>query len=592
MAEHYDGARAVATVTAESAAAGRWIVDNAPSPRYPIYTRANVGEVFPEVVQPLSWTLWGIRHAEPGWREAFANLGAFDLTEFTPDRMEVLGVFGGYCYLNVSASRIFGTRTPGMSAEAIDASFFGGQPDVPAYVEAATDVSAVHSERLGAMLGWLFSVESLPDLDAMRAEVEGWRAARPDLGTADDAALLAHVEALCAAMFRKLWVRHIEATYHSMIPAGVIAGVCAAVGRGELAADILTSDALVDSARPAHALWALSRQVKASPVLGALFDAGADGLEARLRRHAPDFAEAFDGFLRAFGFRGPMEWEMRSRAWEIDRATPLAAIERMRGAGDDESPAARAERRQVAKAAAVADVEALLAGDEATLGQFRAAVAAAGRFFAARERTKTSAAMLIHEMRMAMWELGARFVARGLFERADQFGLLTLDEWRAALADASGVAATVAARGAEEARLAAREPPFIVDGVVPPLDSFRVRGGGAAEGKAASGALLQGVPGCAGVARGVARIVHDPAEPGDMEPGDILVAPHTDPAWTPLMAAAGAVVVNVGATVSHAVIVARELGVPCAVSVTGATALIPEGAMIEVDGGAGTVRIL
>jgi pyruvate,water dikinase len=72
----------------------------------------------------------------------------------------------------------------------------------------------------------------------------------------------------------------------------------------------------------------------------------------------------------------------------------------------------------------------------------------------------------------------------------------------------------------------------------------------------------------------------------------VLVAPITDPSWTPLFVPAGAIVVDVGAQMSHAVIVSRELGIPAVVSVTGATQRITDGAMVEVDGNAGVVRIL
>ena len=91
------------------------VVDNEPSQRYPIYTRGNVGEVFPEAVAPLSWTLAGIPAAEPGWRDALVRFGAFDLDEFEPDNLNALGVFGGYCYLNVTISRILAVRTPGLT---------------------------------------------------------------------------------------------------------------------------------------------------------------------------------------------------------------------------------------------------------------------------------------------------------------------------------------------------------------------------------------------------------------------------------------------------------------------------------------------
>ena len=94
------------------------------------------------------------------------------------------------------------------------------------------------------------------------------------------------------------------------------------------------------------------------------------------------------------------------------------------------------------------------------------------------------------------------------------------------------------------------------------------------------------------VARGIARIVLDPSDEREFEAGYVLVAPNTDPSWTPLFMSAAAVVVDVGGQISHAVIVSRELGVPCVVSVTNATRRIPEGAMVEVDGDRGVVTVL
>ena len=140
------------------------------------------------------------------------------------------------------------------------------------------------------------------------------------------------------------------------------------------------------------------------------------------------------------------------------------------------------------------------------------------------------------------------------------------------------------------AELARRIPPFYFVGEQPPLDDWPMRG--AAMAQVAAGDVLTGLGGCPGVATGRARVVTDPGDPRGLEPGDVLVAPLTDPSWTPLFVAADAVVVDVGAVMSHAIIVSRELGIPCAVSVTDATRRIPDGALIEVDGGAGTVRIL
>lgn len=84
----------------------------------------------------------------------------------------------------------------------------------------------------------------------------------------------------------------------------------------------------------------------------------------------------------------------------------------------------------------------------------------------------------------------------------------------------------------------------------------------------------------------------DPSDPLALEPGDIMIAPNTDPGWTPLFMTAGGVVVNVGGQISHSIIVSRELGLPCVVSIENATSLIPDGALVEVNGDTGQVTIV
>ena len=107
-----------------------------------------------------------------------------------------------------------------------------------------------------------------------------------------------------------------------------------------------------------------------------------------------------------------------------------------------------------------------------------------------------------------------------------------------------------------------------------------------------AGDVLAGMPGCPGQAEGIARVVLDSNDPFALEPGDILIAPITDPSWTPLFVPAAGVVVDVGAPLSHAIIVSRELGIPCVISATGATRRIPNGARVRVDGSTGVVTVL
>lgn len=89
---------------------------------------------------------------------------------------------------------------------------------------------------------------------------------------------------------------------------------------------------------------------------------------------------------------------------------------------------------------------------------------------------------------------------------------------------------------------------------------------------------------------GRARVVLDPAG-ARLEPGEILVAPSTDPGWTPLFMTAAGLVMEMGGAMSHGAVVAREYGIPAVVGLAGATEQITDGAWIEVDGGAGTVTL-
>jgi pyruvate,water dikinase len=109
---------------------------------------------------------------------------------------------------------------------------------------------------------------------------------------------------------------------------------------------------------------------------------------------------------------------------------------------------------------------------------------------------------------------------------------------------------------------------------------------------AVAGQPMSGVPASPGVVTGTARIIRDPSDPEALQIGDVLVAPFTDPAWTPLFVTASAVVVEVGAPMSHAMIVCREFGIPCVTAVVGICDRIDDGAIVHVNGNTGTVTLV
>jgi pyruvate,water dikinase len=100
---------------------------------------------------------------------------------------------------------------------------------------------------------------------------------------------------------------------------------------------------------------------------------------------------------------------------------------------------------------------------------------------------------------------------------------------------------------------------------------------------------LDGIGASPGVITATARVMLDPQD--DFEPGEVLFAKSVDPGWSPILACAGAIVLDSGGLMSHGAVVARELGIPCVAGVRSGTLLARSGRQVTVDGSAGTVSL-
>lgn len=103
---------------------------------------------------------------------------------------------------------------------------------------------------------------------------------------------------------------------------------------------------------------------------------------------------------------------------------------------------------------------------------------------------------------------------------------------------------------------------------------------------------LKGIPASSGIARGKAKILTSPRDINKVCPGDVIVAPSTNPLFTPAILIASAIVTEVGGVLSHAAIVSREAGIPCVVGVKNATKIIQDNQMVEVNGQDGLIKTL
>lgn len=310
------------------------------------------------------------------------------------------------------------------------------------------------------------------------------------------------------------------------------------------------------SARSVEAMQRLVLAAQRDPKVTALLAEPGERL-GKLAVEAPEFHAAVLAELALIGHRGPAELEMRSISYADDPELLVRMVARAMSATGTPQPQ---HDRIPLHAKPIAQL--------------------AARQLRDREVRRDKVVRANWVLRNLMREYGRRSVEAGIFETIDDVFYLLVDELDALPAD---VGALVARRRAEQRRLVGVVPPTVFSGSWQPTT--------AAPAVLASGETLSGVGVCGGKVRGRVRIVR-PETIDDLQPGEILVAEVTDVGYTAAFCYAAAVVTELGGPMSHAAVVAREFGFPCVVDVQGATTSLPPGALVEVDGASGEIRVL
>ncbi len=569
----------------------RWITDWEPSKRFTLYTRANSGEVLPGPCSPLGWDLVFEKGVAPGWEDGVIRWGCFTKDETDEERPEYIACFGGYFYLNAAMLRIVGVRTPGLSPETTDAAFLGDHPDIPPYVAQEGDERPELTAKIEETMGWIMTATSEPEeLTEDREKILSVIASRPDLGAASNEELVARARSMSPLIREFFEPYYIYGTAASVGP-GILAELLAEVDPS-LPGRLITGLGGIDSAPPSHELWSLSRTVSSSETLTNAFEGGMESLRERLEAsdEGNAFLSALGDFISEHGARGPGEWDARAATWEINPDVTFAAVDAMRHADESLSPDNRHLAAVQIRENAEREARDALAGSDEALSTLEMALRVCKIFIPTRERTKLTEMLAVHEIRLPMYELGNRMAKSGILQKPQDVFLLLDSEIDAFIADPEGMKDIITARSEDYEELKKLQDPFIIIGDVPPLSEWEQRDSSAEP--VAEGEELTGIPGSPGTVTGKARVITDPSDPRGLEPGEILVAPITDPSWTPLFVPAAAVVVEVGAPLSHAVIVSREFGVPCVTAVHQAASRISNGTIITVNGDTGSVTVL
>ncbi|WP_084270587.1 sugar epimerase family protein [Mycobacterium avium] len=310
------------------------------------------------------------------------------------------------------------------------------------------------------------------------------------------------------------------------------------------------------SARSVEAMQRLVVAAQRDPNVARVLTEPGERLD-KLAVDAPEFHAAVLAELALIGHRGPAELEMLSTSYADD---PELLV------------------RMVAKA--MAATAAPPPQHPRIPLQAKPIAALTARQLRDREARRDKVVRANWVLRALLREYGRRLTHAGVFGSADDVFYLLVDELDALPAD---VAAVVARRRAEHRRLAGIAPPTVFSGSWQPTAT--------SVPALAGGGTLRGVGVCGGRVRGRVRIVR-PETIDDLQPGEILVAEATDVGYTAAFCYAAAVVTELGGPMSHAAVVAREFGFPCVVDVQGATKSLPPGALVEVDGATGEIRVL
>jgi len=342
-------------------------------------------------------------------------------------------------------------------------------------------------------------------------------------------------------------------------------------------------------------LWALASRIRTDDVSAAALRAGAPRDLADSYRRGdlpPALQSALAGFLARHGHRAVAEIDLGMPRWSDDPAHLLGVLTNYLRlddtAPDGTAPDGTAPDAQFARAARAAEaacaavVERVRRRSRPRAALVGFALRRARQLAGARETHKDYLIRILAAARAELAAVGSELAGRGLLDVADDVFFLDLAQVRSAL-DGADHRDVVAARREEYRRELRRRhvPRVLLSDGTEPETLLRTT--------ATDPGTLVGSPASAGVVTAPARVVLDPVG-AHLEPGEILVAPSTDPGWTPLFLTAGGLVMEMGGPISHGAVVAREYGIPAVVGVPDATTRIRTGDVVTVDGAAGLVR--
>jgi pyruvate,water dikinase len=336
------------------------------------------------------------------------------------------------------------------------------------------------------------------------------------------------------------------------------------------------------------ALWSLAKQVQIDPAITHLLQQTPPVRLAEDYRNGslpPLLQHGLATFLAIYGHRSVAELDLGVPRWSEDPAYVLGILASYQEIRDPVLSPDMQFRRAAEEAEVMMSELTRRARRKSWLrGLLVSFFLGRARALAGlREMPRFCFTLLLARARALLWPVGEELVRLGPLEVAGDIFFITLLEAHEALAGTDMRALASARRADFERELARRHVPLVLlsDGTEPTIQPDIT---GLAHN------TLQGTPASPGIVTAPARVILDP-HGASIAPGEILVAPSTDPGWTPLFLTAGGLVMEMGGAMAHGAIVAREYGIPAVVAVPQSTERITTGMILTVDGAAGTIFI-
>jgi phosphohistidine swiveling domain-containing protein len=352
-----------------------------------------------------------------------------------------------------------------------------------------------------------------------------------------------------------------------------------------------------------RALWQLSRQaLEVAAVRQVLTQQPADLVAVALEatREGREFLGRLRAYLETWGERGD-RWGWSFPSWIEDPTPVIKTLKDYVRQPDRELEAELAAQAAAREQYVAAARDGLRSQSPQVVQRFEFLLGAAQKAIVLTEDHShwIDFRCMYHLHRISL-ELGRRMAAASVVDRPDDVFLLTVDELRDTALSLPRVnrRAQIAARRAEMDYFRSTDVPRVlgtppsVDPPTDPVNRALFKFFGAPPPRLDDAAVIHGNRGSPGRATGPARVIRSLAGAGKLQPRDVLVVETSAPPWTPLFATAVAVVSDTGGILSHCAVVAREYGIPAVVGTGNATALLQDGQLIEVDGDAGTVRVV